>query len=203
MKTKEMIQRLSLFLFALVLTMPAWAQGGSGNESETITIASKEDWKAFCDRVNKGQTTLNAKLTKDVDLGEEIVMAGTLDPNSHSYGLFYYTGTFDGQGHTLSFNWNAGKDDDIAPFKYVKDATIQNLRTQGKITTKGDCSSGMVYGAFGTTTLTGCISDVDITGGGQWLVCIQCRGHGSSCSQRCLGSNHRLPRQRQHHRQCG
>ena len=165
MKQQNIIQRLSLFLFALVLTMPAWAQGGSGNESETITIASKEDWKAFCDRVNKGQTTLNAKLTKDVDLGEEIVMAGTLDPNSHSYDLLCYTGTFDGQGHTLSFSWDAGSRDDIAPFKYVKDATIQNLRTQGKITTKGDCSSGMVYGALGTTTLTGCISDVDITGG--------------------------------------
>ena len=165
MKTKNLIERLSLFLLALVLTMPAWAQGSSGNESETITIASKEDWKAFCDRVNKGQTTLNAKLTKDVDLGEEIVMAGTLDPNSHSYDLLCYTGTFDGQGHTLSFSWDAGSRNDIAPFKYVKDATIQNLRTQGKITTKGDCSSGMVYGALGTTTLTGCISDVDITGG--------------------------------------
>ena len=163
MKTKNLIERLSLFLLALVLTMPTWAQGGSGNESETITIASKEDWKAFCNRVNSGQTTLNAKLTKDVDLGEEIVMAGTADPSY--YNFFYYTGTFDGQGHTLSFSWDAGSRDDIAPFKYVKDATIKNLRTQGKITTKGDCSSGMVYGAFGTTTLTGCISDVDITGG--------------------------------------
>ncbi|WP_232726880.1 hypothetical protein [Prevotella intermedia] len=171
MKQQNIIQRLSLFLLALVLTMPTWAQGGSGNESETITIASKEDWKAFCNRVNSGQTTLNAKLTKDVDLGEEIVMAGTLDPNSHSYDLFYYTGTFDGQGHTLSFSWDAGSRDDIAPFKYVKDATIKNLRTQGKITTKGDGLSGMVYGAFGTTTLTGCISDVDITGGnGGWYV---------------------------------
>ena len=170
MKTTNVIERLCLFLFALVLTMPAWAQGGSGNESETITIASKEDWKAFCDRVNKGQTTLNAKLTKDVDLGEEIVMAGTKDLYSPGYNnYFYYTGTFDGQGHTLSFSWDAGSRDDIAPFKYVKDATIKNLRTQGKITTKGDGLSGMVYAAFGTTTLTGCISDVDITGGnGGW-----------------------------------
>ena len=163
MKTKNLIERLSLFLLALVLTMPTWAQGGSGNESETITIASKEDWKAFCDRVNKGQTTLNAKLTKDVDLGEEIVMAGTADPSY--YNFFYYTGTFDGQGHTLKFNWNAGKDDRIAPFKYVKDATIKNLRTQGKITKKGYGLSGMVYIALGTTTISGCISDVDITAG--------------------------------------
>ena len=167
MKTKNLIERLSLFLLALVLTMPTWAQGSSGNESETITIASKEDWKAFCNRVNSGQTTLNAKLTQDVDLGSEIVMAGTADPSY--YNFFYYTGTFDGQGHTLSFNWNAGKDDKIAPFKYVKDATIKNLRTQGKITKKGYGLSGMVYIALGTTTISGCISDVDITGGdGSW-----------------------------------
>ena len=166
MKTKNLIERLSLFLLALVLTMPTWAQGGSGNESETITIASKEDWKAFCNRVNSGQTTLNAKLTKDVDLGEEIVMAGTKDLYSPGYNnYFYYTGTFDGQGHTLKFNWNRSDEGSLAPFKYVKDATIKNLRTQGKITTKGDYLSGMVYAAFGTTTLTGCISDVDITGG--------------------------------------
>ena len=164
MKTKNLIERLSLFLLALVLTMPTWAQGGSGNESETITIASKEDWKAFCQRVNSGQTTLNAKLTKDVDLGSDIVMAGREHPYNYN-SFYYYTGTFDGQGHTLSFSWDAGSRDCIAPFKYVKDATIKNLRTQGKITTKGDCSSGMVYGAFGTTTLMGCISDVDITGG--------------------------------------
>ena len=162
MKQQNIIQRLSLFLLALVLTMPTWAQG-----TEVVSIGSKEDWKTFCDRVNKGQTTLNAKLTKDVDLGEEIVMAGTADPSY--YNFFYYTGTFDGQGHTLKFNWNAGKDDRIAPFKYVKDATIKNLRTQGKITKKGYGLSGMVYIALGTTTISGCISDVDITGGdGSW-----------------------------------
>ena len=168
MKTKNLIERLSLFLLALVLTMPTWAQGGSGNESETITIASKEDWKTFCNRVNKGQTTLNVKLTQDVDLGSDIVMAGREHPYNYN-SFYYYTGTFDGQGHTLKFNWNAGKDDRIAPFWCVKDATIKNLRTQGKITKKGYGLSGMVYIALGTTTLTGCISDVDITGGdGGW-----------------------------------
>ena len=168
MKQQNIIQRLSLFLLALVLTMPTWAQGGSGNESETITIASKEDWKAFCQRVNSGQTTLNAKLTQDVDLGSDIVMAGREHPYNYN-SFYYYTGTFDGQGHTLKFNWNAGKDDRIAPFWCVKDATIKNLRTQGKITKKGYGLSGMVYIASGTTTITGCISDVDITGGnGGW-----------------------------------
>ena len=151
-----MIQRLSLFLLALVLTMPAWAQGNNG--MEVVSIGSKAEWKAFCQRVNhNGEPFLNAKLTQDVDLGGEIVMLGS--------GSYPYSGTFDGNGHTLKFNWNAGEDNQIAPFYYVENATIKNLRTQGKITTKGDGLSGMVRAALGTTTLTGCISDVDITGG--------------------------------------
>lgn len=156
MKTKEMIQRLSLFLLALVLTMPTWAQG-----TEVVSISSAADWKTFCQRVNGGETTLNAKLTRDVNLETEIVMVGNI--------INMYSGTFDGQGHTLKFNWNADKDNQIAPFWYVENATIKNLRTQGKITSKSYGLSGMVYIALGTTTLTGCISDVDITGGnGGW-----------------------------------
>ena len=152
-----MIQRLSLFLLALVLTMPTWAQG-----TEVVSISSAADWKTFCQRVNdNGEPFLNAKLTQDVDLGGEIVMLGSVS--------YPYSGTFDGNGHTLKFNWNAGEDNQIAPFYYVENATIKNLRTQGKITTKGYGLSGMVYIALGTTTITGCISDVDITGGnGGW-----------------------------------
>ena len=133
------------------------------DHKEYYEIKNKDDWKAFCDIVESGQTSVDAKLTQDVDLGEEIVMAGTADPSY--YNFFYYTGTFDGQGHTLSFNWNAGEDNQIAPFYYVENATIKNLRTQGKITSKGYGLSGMVYAALGTTTISGCISDVDITGG--------------------------------------
>ena len=162
MKTKptNIIQRLCLFLFALVLTMQTWAQGNNG--TEVVSIGSKAEWKAFCQRVNhNGEPFLNAKLTQDVDLGGEIVMLGSVS--------YPYSGTFDGNGHTLSFNWNAGEDNQIAPFYYVENATIKNLRTQGKITSKGYSLSGMVRAALGTTTISGCISDVDITGGdGSW-----------------------------------
>ena len=157
MKTTNIIQRLSLFLLALVLTMPTWAQG-----TEVVSISSAADWKTFCQRVNdNGEPFLNAKLTQDVDLGGEIVMLGSVS--------YPYSGTFDGNGHTLKFNWNAGKDNQIAPFYYVENATIKNLRTQGKITSKGYSLSGMVRVALGTTTISGCISDVDITGGNSGL----------------------------------
>ena len=164
MKTKNLIERLSLFLLALVLTMPAWAQGSSGNESETITIASKADWKTFCDRVNKGQTTLNAKLTKDVDLGEDTWQVGA-GRN--------YSGTFDGQGHTLTVNWNSAFSLPLAPFAYVENATIKNLHVKGQITNRGNLS-GLMISASGTTTVSGCVIEVnlkssnDVTGMINW-----------------------------------
>ena len=61
MKTTNIIQRLGLFLLVLVLAVPALAQKERGGS--TFSIGSAADWKTFCDRVNKGQTTLNVKLT--------------------------------------------------------------------------------------------------------------------------------------------
>ena len=147
MKTKDIIQRLSLFLFALVLAIPAWTQGNND-----ISIGSKADWQAFCNRVNNGETGLNAIMTADVDLGTDIVMLGT-DKS--------YSGTFDGQGYTLSFNWT-NTDERTAPFKYVNGATIKNLRTQGKIASNSFALSGLIYCVDGTTTVSGCVSDVDL-----------------------------------------
>ncbi|AGB29113.1 hypothetical protein Prede_1827 [Prevotella dentalis DSM 3688] len=128
-------------------------------EKDCYDIASKEDWRAFRELVNEGQTAVDAKLTQDVNLGEEILMLGYYLPN-------VYSGTFDGQGHTLSFSWDAGSRNEIAPFKNVKDATIRNLRTQGKITSSSYDSqlSGLINYAYGNTTISGCVSEVDLKG---------------------------------------
>ena len=145
-KTTNIIQRLSLFLLALVLTMPAWAQG---NE---MIIASKADWGKFCDRVDRGETTLNAKMTADVDLGEDTWQVGAARN---------YSGTFDGQGHTLTVNWNSAFSFPLAPFAYVENATIKNLHVKGQITNRGNLS-GLMRSASGTTTVSGCVIEVNL-----------------------------------------
>ena len=134
------------------------------NDKDCYEIASKEDWRAFRDLVNDGQTAVDAKLTQDVDLGEEILMLGYYLPN-------IYEGTFDGQGHTLSFNWTT-MENEKAPFKNVKDATIRNLRTKGSITltlkkpddpeSRGSQAAGLINYAYGNTTISGCVIDVDL-----------------------------------------
>ena len=145
MKTKEIIQRLCLFLLVLVPTMPAGA--------EDIRIGSKADWQTFCNRVNGGEVTLNAEMTDNVDLGTDIMMVGINND---------YSGTFDGRGYTLSFHWT-DTSNRTAPFKYVNGATIKNLRTQGKIASNNFALSGLIYCAYGSTTISGCVSDVDLT----------------------------------------
>ena len=124
-------------------------------EKDCYEIASKENWKAFCDIVNSGQNKIDAKLMRNVDLGSEINMVGN---DSKEYG-----GTFDGQGYTLKLNWDSGSNGYIAPFSVVEGATIKNLRTEGQITSNEKFLSGLLMSAYGTTTLTNCVSNVNIT----------------------------------------
>ena len=121
------------------------------NKKDYYEIASKENWKEFCDIVNGGQNAVDAKLTQDVNLGSDIWQVGN-----------HYAGTFDGQGHTLKINWN-DTSGWLAPFKTVDGATIKNLRTEGEIKSSLNFLSGLVREAYGNTTISGCVSAVNIT----------------------------------------
>ena len=121
-------------------------------EKDCYEIASADNWKEFCNIVNNsGQNAVNAKLTQDVNLGSDIWQVGN-----------HYAGTFDGQGHTLKINWN-GTSGWLAPFKTVDGATIKNLRTEGEIKSISNFLSGLVHEAYGNTTISGCVSAVNIT----------------------------------------
>ena len=121
-----------------------------------MLIKDADEWKLFCKLVNeKGLTNLNARLDGDVNLGGDIVMVGT---NANKYA-----GTFNGQEYALKINWNSGNATDIAPFKSVEGATIKNLRTEGEINSNTHFLSGLICNVYGTTTISGCVSAVNIT----------------------------------------
>ena len=140
-------------------------------EKDCYEIASKENWKEFCDLVNGGQNAVDAKMTANVDLGSDITMAGT---NGHKY-----SGTFDGQGYTLKLNWDSGSNGYIAPFCVVEGATIKNLRTEGQITSNEKFLSGLLMSAYSTTTLTNCVSNVNIRSS---ILISACNAAGLICS---------------------
>ena len=123
------------------------------NKKDYYEIASKENWKEFCDIVKSGQNAVDAKLTRNIDLGSEINMV--------AYDT-KYSGTFDGQNHTLKLDWS-NTNGVLAPFYKVENATIRNLRTEGNIKSSYSQMSGLILVVSGKTTITNCVSNVNIT----------------------------------------
>jgi len=79
-----------------------------------------------------------------------MVGTGTTGNNAKSF-----SGIFNGGGHTLTFNYN-GSDDDIAPFRFLKNALISNLYVTGEIATSGRHAGGLACRTYGTTQIVGC-----------------------------------------------
>ena len=136
------------------------------DEDGNYLIGSVQDWKRFADIV-KTTPNANARMIADVDLGDDQTMVGTYHQK--------YQGTFDGQGHTLTFNYNtAGMSPEpeqrdfsldflgAAPFRDIEGATILNLHTAGSVTAQNIGAAGLVGWTYGTNTIEKCWSDVDI-----------------------------------------
>ena len=153
---------------------------GSGTESDPYQIGSAEDLREFAELVNNGQIRADADavLTDDINLNPnmEISEDGTvtngddLDPwipiGSDSNP---YSGTFDGDGHTISGLYiNDSSADYQGLFGFVS-GTVQNLSVSGSVS--GNSSVGGVVGSnsFDATVKncynTGKVSGSDHVGG--------------------------------------
>ena len=120
-------------------------QFNMGWPADVCVLRNAEDWKNFVQRVNNGES-VDAIMVADIDLGTEpLVMAGISNAP--------YQGTFEGNGHTLTFNPSTINEDYAAPFRYVGNATISNLYTKGAITTSGKYAAGLVGYVVRSSTL--------------------------------------------------
>jgi len=117
-------------------------------------IGSQSEWDVFCTLVNAGNNFIDkyVKLTSDISVSE---MAGFSES-------FSFRGLFDGDGHTLTVSYNT-EYAVTAPFRYVKNATIRNLKTTGTITTSAMCAAGIVGDVTGSLNLISCSSSVAIS----------------------------------------
>ncbi len=153
-----------LFVLLFVVSQNVFGWDGKGTSTDPYLIATSADWQQLATDVNGG-TDYRGKvfrLTQDVDAGG--VMVGT--DASHAF-----SGTFDGDGHVLTFNKQGTGDDPrvnerCAPFRYVSGATILHLRTTGYVAASHQYAGGvvsMVEGP-GVTTLSDCQSDMVLHG---------------------------------------
>ena len=128
--------------------------GPEVDENGTFIIRTATDWEKFAQRVNAGETTLNAIMAGDIDLGNSQVMVGTMGSP--------YMGAFDGQGYTLTVHY---KNNDVwtAPFLHVKGAKIKGLNVDGDITTSLKHVGGLIGSSTDATSISDCSVSAVIT----------------------------------------
>ena len=139
-----------------------WPTQGAGTVDDPYIISSAEDWNDFAYNVRIGRNYSGqyVKLTNDISV---TTMAGGYQADDNCQP---FSGTFDGDGHTLTLNVN-NQSRFAAPFKCVSGAIIKNLRTAGTIDGTGNADgkllAGIVGVSFGNTTISGCVSSVTLT----------------------------------------
>lgn len=138
------MKKLLLTLMALFVFVGIKAINRDSNG--TYLISSLSDWITFASIVNNGSNpAANAKMTKDIDLGNNQTIIGTA---THPY-----QGVFNGQRYTLTVNLS-GTTAYTAPFAYCGDgATISRLVIAGNITSTKNNIAGVVGYGSGTVNL--------------------------------------------------
>lgn len=151
---------------------------GKGTEDEPYQIGTAQEmaWLAYAVNNQMESEGYYAVLTADIDLGYcQWPVIGVLSSN----GQRAYTGTFDGQGHTVSgLNITSlGGRQKLGLFGVAQDAVIENLTVRGNIDLTGvrsyDTTTGYIIGGVlgsgegggegSGVTIRNCVSQVDIS----------------------------------------
>ena len=132
---------------------------GTGSEADPYIIGSTDNWNSFASYVNGGGNNYSGKFLKLTDDITVTDMVGTSETVS-------FQGTFLGNNKTLTFTKGSADaaygEDYCAPFCYVKNATIRDLKVTGDIYTSQMYAAGLVSQPYGTTTITDCAVSTNI-----------------------------------------
>lgn len=139
-------------------TVGTVAPAGNGTVDNPYQIDSGEQLAWLADIVNKTKsgTKFYVKLTSNIDLGGRSFIP--IGKDFHEF-----SGTFDGQGYTIS-DLNVSGVEYAGLFGMIADATIKNVIVKGVITGTGD-AGGIVGRAKGTTNyITNCGNEATVNG---------------------------------------
>jgi hypothetical protein len=134
------------------------------NSTDVYEIGNAAQLSAFANAINNFETSINAKLTADVDWGTTNIMIGGNASDDSDYAQAY-KGTFDGQGHTLTYSLSR-TENYASLFKNLDGATIQNLKVAGSVThhTNKSKYTASIFGkAYNSSVVKNCVSTVTLT----------------------------------------
>lgn len=168
---------LSLVLVFGTMCVPAFATDAAAvndavvaSEATTYTISSADDLIALQNAVNSQTTTgtatnptllnCNVVLTQDIDMTGK-TWSGMGVPQQFKG----FTGTFDGQGHTIR-GISITNTSNVGPkgglFNLTSNATIKNLTVTGSVTSNRFIG-GLVGRVIGNLTVENCNVNMDLT----------------------------------------
>ena len=131
---------------------------GTSTRGDPYQIATADDLLEFAKLVNGGETTADAVLTDDIDLNNQPWYPIGRDSRP-------YSGTFDGDGHTISGLYIDSSDTDYQGlFGFVdSEGTVQNLSVSGSVSGSYvggvvGLNSGSVENCYNTGEVSGKIS---------------------------------------------
>jgi hypothetical protein len=127
------------------------------DEDGYYLIGTADEFEMFAKQVAAGDTTADAKVTADF----------TLEPGFTRIGAgYYYKGTFDGQGHTITLHGTG-----YGLFTATYAATIRNVVTAG-VVGSGDTGTvgALINAEKGQTVIDNCVNKAAVTGGSSGYV---------------------------------
>ena len=136
----------------------ALKQDANGN----YILKNAEHWNQFCELTLKNRYA-SAVMVNDIDLGDSQAKVCWDDAFSTSKS---WCGTFDGQGHTLTYNYVSQigtAKQHLGPFFSVGTCTIKNLHVKGTILTNGERPGGLVAYTKGNCVIENCWVSTKIT----------------------------------------
>ncbi len=165
MRKKLCLFALALLTSALATAQSTWFLEGEGTESSPYLISSTADWQTFARLVNTMGNNYEGKyirMTADID-ANGLSVGGTMDDTNTIMRAF--SGTFDGDGHTLTYNRGESTSQDVtfsedacAPFIRLEGATIRHLYVTGSIYSNHMHAAGIASQIDGSevTTIMDC-----------------------------------------------
>ena len=132
------------------------------DENGNYILKNVEHWEQFCELTLKNRYA-SAVMVNDIDLGDSQAKVCWDDAFSTSKS---WCGTFDGQGHTLTYNYVSQigtAKQHLGPFFSVGTCTIKNLHVKGTILTNGERPGGLVAYAKGNCVIENCWVSTKIT----------------------------------------
>jgi hypothetical protein len=163
-RTSRMCLLLCMLLAALIF-VPQQAKaaiGGSGSVNDPFTIGSADDFNSFKNRIVNWADQDNKywKLTANINLGADFFSIGKYIGSGTESVWKSFSGVFDGDGHTITFNYIYDKTPKRGFFAETNNATIKNLTINYKGIDNyntpaydGACSGGLIGYATGNLTI--------------------------------------------------